>query len=194
VAGLWVALRVHATGRLDPVGIRHLIDSLGLVDVPRVEGPGAAASIAHREVPFDGTRRLMVDLSRIGAEGWVATVFFEGEPPGEDLLEPFRQRALGLVGQLGLRLVEVDPARTPDEVFAAPAATALEFPAGARWDLPCQTLDQLFWHLDVGPAAPLEVARVKLAQLTRQPVWTAAPAGLRAAAERFLAEPEGDSR
>jgi hypothetical protein len=49
------------------------------------------------------------------------------------------------------------------------------------------TLDQLFFFLNLS-LEPAEKKREQLEEFTRLPVWAAAPADLRADAERWLAE------
>jgi len=189
VAGFYGALSVYAMGDLTREQVHTIVRMLGLVETPRTEGPGADASIAHRDQPHDGQRRLVLDLSCIGGDGWLMTVFFEGEPPSDELLEPYRKQMLSLVRELNLKIIKVDPPRTAEEVYLPPVPVGLvvEWPAGAYWDLPCQTLDHLFWHFGLREDAPFEVRRIHLEHMMRQPIWRHAPAELRREAEEFLA-------
>ncbi|MFI7134123.1 hypothetical protein ACIBQ1_51240 [Nonomuraea sp. NPDC050153] len=181
---LWPALRVLAHGDLAADQVRQLIGVLGLDEVPRAEGPGKEASLAHRAFTDDTGARLVLDLSKAGASGWVLSLLSAAGQPSPETVESHRRRLRAAAEHLGLTIVQVDPARTADEVFlpAAPDEGAI----GQSWDLPYDELDHLWPHLGVRADAPREVKKVRLEAMTRAPVWADAPDKLRRQAAEFL--------
>jgi hypothetical protein len=182
------ALVVLSHGEPSADQLRGLLDTLQLEEVPRTEGPGAAKSIAHRSFGGDPGTRLVLDVARTGASGWVFGLFFEGERPSDDTVEEYRLLLRGLVERLGLTLVEITPAATADEVHVvapAPPGTP-ESTIGVAWELPYETLEQMWAHVGLRRDAPREVKEVKLREVMRTPVWSVAPEALRRQAEDFL--------
>ncbi|OLT27056.1 hypothetical protein BJF83_19470 [Nocardiopsis sp. CNR-923] len=114
-------------------------------------------------------------------------MYFEGERPSTETVEHHRRLFRGLIDQLGLRLREITPAATADEVAVTPPQPAnVEGEIGVSWDLPYNELDQAWFHLGLRKDAPREVKEVKLRELMSFPVWSAAPEPLRSQAEEFL--------
>ncbi|WP_324783992.1 hypothetical protein [Streptomyces sp. H51] len=184
---LWPALRVLSQGELSSDQLRRLIGTLRLEETPRAEGPGAAKSLAHRSFTDDTGTRLVLDLARTGESGWVLALFFDGEPPSAGTVEGHRVLLRDAVERLGLSLVEITPAATADEVHVAPPPPGSAAPGiGVSWDLPHDDLDQLWPHLGLRKDAPREVKAVKLREMMRTPVWSAAPESFRRRAEAFL--------
>jgi hypothetical protein len=60
-----------------------------------------------------------------------------------------------------------------------------------RWDLPAQTLDEL-WTVVGATSASVEGRRAELARFMTSPAWEAAPTGLRAEADNFLRDGDGE--
>jgi hypothetical protein len=182
---LWPALRALFHGELTPDQQHWLHRTFRLTPIPRREGPGAAESIAHRSFTDEAGIRLILDVARVGASGWVFTLFYPGERPTADTVEEHRALFRETAGQLGLTLVEITPAATADEVLV-PSSGDAESAFGAHWSLPHGDLERLWPHLGVRKDAPREVKEVALRELMRTPSWSAAPAGLQSEAERFL--------
>ncbi|WP_433519801.1 hypothetical protein ACQP2T_19630 [Nonomuraea sp. CA-143628] len=180
---LWPALRVLAHGDLAADQVRQLIGALNLDEVPRTEGPGEEASLAHRTFTDEAGARLVLDLSRVGESGWLLALFSDGAPQ-PDTVESHRRLLRDAAERLGLTIVQVDPPQSADEVFLTP--TPPEGAIGESWELPYDELDQLWQHLGVRDDAPREVKKVKLAAMTRAPVWSSAPVRLRRQAADFL--------
>lgn len=183
---LWPALQVLSQGELTSDQLRRLLGTLRLEETPRTEGPGAAGSIAHRSFTDDTDTRLVLDLARIGESGWVLALFFDGEPPSAGTVEGHQALLRDAVERFGLTLVEITPAGAADEVHVMPTEPAPESGIGVSWDLPYDELDQLWTHIGLRKNAPREVKVVKLREVMRTPVWSAAPIALRRHAEAFL--------
>lgn len=185
---LWPALRVLAQGTLTSDQLRRLLGTLRLDEAPRAEGPGAAKSIAHRSFLDDTGTRLVLDLARTGESGWVLALFFDGEPPSPDAVGGHRVLLRDAVERLGLTLIEIIPAATADEIYVAPPPPpgTPQSTIGVSWDLPYDSLDQLWSHVGLRKDAPREVKEVKLREVMRTPAWPAAPSTLRRQVEAFL--------
>jgi hypothetical protein len=56
----------------------------------------------------------------------------------------------------------------------------------AGWDLPFDSLYQLWFHFGLTPDSALAERRAALAKFVQLPAWNAAPALLRAEADEFL--------
>ncbi|GGO98544.1 hypothetical protein [Wenjunlia tyrosinilytica] len=185
---LWPALQVFARGQLTPEQLQRLLGTLRLEETPRTEGPGAAKSIAHRSFSDDTDTRLVLDLARTGESGWLLTLFFDGEPPSTDTVEGHRVLLRDAVERLGLKLIEITPAASADEVYVMPPPPpgTPEPTIGVSWDLPYDDLEQMWPHIGLRKDAPRDVKEVKLREVMRTPAWSAAPATLRRQAEDFL--------
>jgi hypothetical protein len=185
---LWPALRVLSQGKLTSDRLRWIIDTLRLDETPRLEGPGAAKSIAHRSFTGETGGRLILDLARAGEFGWVLALFFDGEPPSGDIIERHRAQFRDLIERVGLTLIEITPAASADEVYVSPPAPpgVSESTIGLSWDLPYADLDQMWPYLGLSRDAPREVKEVKLLEVMRTPAWSVAPLRLRMQAEVFL--------
>ncbi|GAB3950570.1 hypothetical protein GCM10029976_085500 [Kribbella albertanoniae] len=183
---LWPALRALAHGALSAEQLTWLRERFGLIDSPRTEGPGAAQSIAHvNRTDPEGTP-VVLDLARTGESGWVLTLFHTGEQPNADSVESLRTAFRAAIAQLGLTLVEIEPAGSADEVYVAPVGSGTaESAFAAHWELPGE-LEQVWSHVGVLADAPRDVLEVKLRELMQTPAWASAPAGLRQQAEDFL--------
>ncbi|WP_199839055.1 hypothetical protein [Streptomyces sp. XY66] len=184
---LWPALRALSHGELSPDQQQWLHQSLRLTQAPRTEGPGAAESIAHRAFTDDAGTRLVLDVARVGASGWVFTLFYPAERSTADTVEEHRALFRETIDQLGLTLVEITPAATADEVLV-PSAGSAEPAFAANWSLPHADLERLWPHLGVRKDAPREVKEIKLRELMDAPAWSAAPTDLQLQAQRFLRE------
>ncbi|MFG2884887.1 hypothetical protein ACGFYV_21795 [Streptomyces sp. NPDC048297] len=183
---LWPALRALSHGELSSDQIQWLIDTFGVDEAPRTEGPGAAQSIAHRSLTDNVGARLVLDLARTGESGWVFTLFHQGQQPSPGTVEAHRSLFREAIGRLGLTLVEISPAATADEVLVASVeGPEQESALGAHWALP-EELNQVWSHVGLRKEAPREVKEVKLRELMSTPAWTTAPASLREQAEAFL--------
>ncbi|WP_250285436.1 hypothetical protein [Frankia sp. CiP1_Cm_nod2] len=185
---LWPALQVLSHGELTADQLRRLLDTLRLEEAPRTEGPGTAGSIAHRSFTDDTGTRLVLELARTSESGWALALFFDGEPPSTDTIEGHRVLLRDAVERLGLTLIEITPAATADEVLVVPPPPPgiPESTIGVSWDLPYDNLDQMWPHVGLRKDAPREVKEVKLREVMRTPVWSAAPPILRRQAEAFL--------
>ncbi|MEE6261239.1 hypothetical protein [Plantactinospora sonchi] len=185
---LWPALRVLSRGELTSDQLRRLLDMLQLDDAPRVEGPGAAKSIAHRTFADTTGTRLVLDLARTGESGWVLALFFDGEPPSTDTVENHRRLLRDIVERLGLTLIDIAPAATADEVHVPPQEPvgAVESSIGYAWDLPYTDLDQLWMHVGLRRNTPRVVKVVKLREVMGSRIWSVAPPALQRQAESFL--------
>ncbi|MFG1892212.1 hypothetical protein ACGFIR_30650 [Micromonospora sp. NPDC049051] len=185
---LWPALRVLSQGELTSDQLQHLLSILQLEQAPRIQGPGAAKSIAHRAFADSVDTRLILDLARAGESGWVLTLLFEGEPPSADAIQAHRALLVDTIEQCGLTLIEVAPAATADQVHVPPQEPigTAEPGIGPSWDLPYDNLDQLWPHVGLRKDAPRDVKAVKLREVMRSSVWSAAPPALQRQAESFL--------
>ncbi|TXJ83291.1 hypothetical protein E2C11_07390 [Streptomyces lavendulae] len=182
---LWPALRALSHGELSSDQIQWLIDTFGMDQEPRTEGPGAAQSIAHRSLTDEVGARLVLDLARTGESGWVFTLFHQGQQPSTGTVEAHRALFREVIARLGLTLVEISPAATADEVLVASTGPEPESALGAHWALPDQ-LAMVWPHVGLRNDAPQEVKEVKLRELMSTPAWAAAPTSLREQAEAFL--------
>ncbi|MEV2278311.1 hypothetical protein AB0I72_22265 [Nocardiopsis sp. NPDC049922] len=182
------ALLAFSYGGLTSDQVRWLHDTLQLEEgTPRTEGYGAAASIAHRTFTDGTSDHLVLELGRVGEDTWAFSLYFEGERPSDETVESHRRLFRELIEQLGLTLLEITPAATADEVFAArPQPGNVEGGVGVSWDLPYKELDQAWFHLGLRKDAPREVKAVKLRELMSFPIWSVAPEPLRSQAEEFL--------
>jgi hypothetical protein len=185
---LWPALRILSIGELTSDQLTSLIDTLQLDEVPRTDGPGADMSIAHRSFTDATGSRLVLDLARVSDTGWALALFFDREKPSRDTIDDYRRKLRHAMERLGLRIIEVIPAATADEVFVTPPS-----PPGTPdsyivrfWDLPYENLEQLWPHLGLLKDDPREVKEVRLREIMRSPAWPSAPPTLRAEAESFL--------
>ncbi|WP_082166805.1 hypothetical protein [Nocardiopsis sp. RV163] len=184
------ALVARSYGDLTSDQVRWLHQALQLEEgTPRAEGYGAKTSIAHRTFTDDMSDLLVLELGRTGENGWLLSLYFEGERPSSETIENHRMQFRALIDQLGLRLREITPAATADEVaVVSPQPDNLEGGVGVYWDLPYKELDQAWFHLGLRKDAPREVKEVKLRELMRFPIWSVAPEPLRSQAEEFLRE------
>ncbi|NYH53034.1 hypothetical protein HNR06_002623 [Nocardiopsis arvandica] len=184
------ALVARSYGDLTSDQVRWLHDKLQLDEgTPRTEGYGAKMSIAHRTFTDTASNHLVLELGRSGDDGWLFSVYFEGERPSTETVEHHRRLFRDLIDQLGLTLLEIEPAATADEVFVvSPQPGNIEGGVGVSWDLPYKELDQAWFHLGLRKDAPREVKEVKLRELMSFPIWSVAPEPLRSQAEEFLRE------
>ncbi|MET7276606.1 hypothetical protein ABZS29_00140 [Kribbella sp. NPDC005582] len=183
---LWPALRALSYGDLSAEQLTWLRERFGLTDGPRTEGPGAAQSLAHQSLTDPDGTPVVLDLASTGTSGWVLTLFHTGAQPSAASVASLRTAFRDAIEQLGLTLVEIEPAATADEVLvpsADPGAPDSAF--AAHWELPGE-LDQVWSHLGVLRDAPREVKQVKLRELMATPAWHAAPAGLQQEAQDYL--------
>ncbi|WBQ07307.1 hypothetical protein [Kribbella sp. CA-293567] len=185
---LWPALQALSTGELSEDQVSWLRETFGLTEGPRTEPPGAADSLAHRRLTDPDGVELVLDLACMNGEAWLFTLFqTTGDRPSASFVETQRAAFRAAIDHLGLRLVEIEPPATADEVLVVPedpataAATALDL----DWDLPAE-LDGVWRYLQVRPDAPREVRAVKLRALMDTMVWKEAPAQLRREAQEFL--------
>ncbi|OKI23651.1 hypothetical protein A6A08_02470 [Nocardiopsis sp. TSRI0078] len=186
------ALVARSYGDLTSDQVRWLHDKLQLDEgTPRTEGIGAAASIAHRTFTDGTADNLVLELGRTGEDGWLFSVYFEkGGRPSTETVESYRRLFRDLIDQLGLRLREIIPAATADEVAVAPPQppNVEGGVGGVAWQFSYTELDQLWAHLGLLRDAPREVKAVKLREFMTYPFWSAAPEPLRSQAEEFLRE------
>lgn len=185
---LWPALQALSIGELSEDQVTWLRETFGLTDGPRSEPPGAEDSLAHRRLTDSDGAELVLDLACMNGEAWLFTLFqTTGDKPSAALVETQRAAFRAAIDHLGLRLVEIEPPATADEVLVIP-----EDPAGAAasafdldWDLPAE-LDLVWRYLRVSRDAPREVREIKLRALMHTMVWKEAPARLRREAQEFL--------
>ncbi|MCJ0875807.1 hypothetical protein [Streptomyces sp. AP-93] len=172
---------------MTPDRLRWLLQNFQLEETPRTEGPGSAASIAHRSFtdPESGTR-LVLDLSRINEAGWVFALFHDGERPSDAAVAQYRTLFRDAIARLELDLVEITPAVTADEVFVPAPSGTTEVASGAHWPLPYEDLERVWSHLGLRANAPREVKEVRLRELMATPAWSDAPEALRHQATEFL--------
>lgn len=184
---LWPALQALSIGELTEDQVGWLRETFGLTDGPRTEAPAAEDSIAHRKLTDDGVE-LVLDLACMNGNAWLFTLFqLTGDKPSAAFVETQRAAFRSAIDHLGLKLVQIEPPATADEVHVIPedpdvaAASAFDL----DWDLPDELA--LVWrYLHVRPDAPREVRAVKLRALTRTLVWREAPARLRRQTQEFL--------
>ena len=182
-------LRMHARGKLTDEQYRWLLNTLRLEETPRTEGPGASASIAHHAFDNGIGNHLIIDLGKVSEEGWLLALFYDkrGELPSDATVDEHRLLFRGVAEQLGLKIVSVSPAATADEVFVMPQPHGtMEIGDPISWDMPYDTLAEMWPHLGLSQDAPWEVKRVKLLEIMRAPIWAVAPRELRGEAEAFL--------
>ncbi|MEU9998157.1 hypothetical protein [Streptomyces sp. NPDC050848] len=184
---LWPALRALAYGHLTTDQLTGLLDEFGLSSLPRVEGPGAAQSIAHRPFADEEGIPLVLDLARTGDAGWVLTLFHTGQQPIASTIEGYRARFRDAIRRLDLTLVQIDPPASADEVLTTTAAPdEADSSFGAHWHPEVEELDGLWPHIGLDRDAPREVKAVKLREVMLSPAWPHAPENLRRQAEEFL--------
>lgn len=182
-------LRMHTHGDLTDDRYRWLLDTLRLEETPRTEGPAVSMSVAHRAFDNDLGNKLIIDLGKVSESGWVLALFYDkqGTFPSDETIEEHRLLFRGVVERLGLEIVDVVPAATADEVFVMPQPYGtMETGEAFAWDMPYDTLDEMWPHLGLSQDAPWEVKRVKLLEIMRAPIWAVAPRELRGQAEDFL--------
>jgi hypothetical protein len=175
---LWPALRALSIGELSEDQVTWLRETFDLTDGPRTEGPGAEDSLAHRTLTDEAGVELVLDLASMDDTAWVFTLFqTTGDKPSAAFVET----------QLGLELVEIQPAATADEVLLvyAESTDTPESAFRARWALP-DDLDLVWPHLGVLRDTPREVKKVKLRELMLTPAWNLAPAEVHRQAQEFL--------
>ncbi|MEU4394387.1 hypothetical protein [Kribbella sp. NPDC023855] len=185
---LWPALQALSTGELSEDQVSWLKETFGLTEGPRTEPPGAADSLAHRRLTDPDGVELVLDLACMNGEAWLFTLFqTTGDKPSAAFVETQRAAFRSAIDHLGLRLVEIEPPATADEVLVIPEdpATAAATAFDLDWDLP-EELDGVWRYLQVRPDAPREVREVKLRALMDTMVWKEAPARLRREAQEFL--------
>ena len=177
-------------GTLDQAALDNLRGALGL---------GRRGRLSDREDAFFGGRAVPAsDGSMLELELWrdedagpdqnpwsIVLTAPVGAQVGAEQIAQLRARSEAAAGSVGLRLAEA-------RVFSVdpPAAYQTEWRnenwlRTAQWDLPAQTLDELWPVLGVA-SAPVERKRAELARFTTSPAWEAAPAGLREEADGFL--------
>ncbi|WP_433007505.1 hypothetical protein [Kribbella sp. CA-294648] len=185
---LWPALQALSTGELSEDQVSWLRETFGLTAGPRTEPPGAADSLAHRRLTDPDGAELVLDLACMNGNAWLFTLFqTTGDKPSAAFVETQRAAFRAAIDHLGLRLVEIEPPATADEVLVIPEdpATAAATAFDLDWDLP-EELDGVWGYLRVSADAPREVREVKLRALMNTMVWKEAPARLRAEAQEFL--------
>ncbi|MBB6121590.1 hypothetical protein [Nocardiopsis algeriensis] len=186
------ALMAFSSGDLTPEQVRRLHDALQLEEnTPRTEGYGAKPSIAHRPFTDEEGHPLILELARTDETEWVFALWFEkGGRPSSELVENHRVLFRGLIDELGLTLLEIEPPATADEVgkmFVDPQPGNPEEGSFAPvWDLPYDRLDHMWFHLGLPRDAPREVKAVRLREVMGTRVWSVAPERLRNEAEEFL--------
>lgn len=185
------ALVALSLGELTDEQLSQLHDMLRLQrGTPRTEGYAAANSIAHRYLTDETGNRLVLELGRVGEDGWTFSLYFDGGRPAPATVETHRTLFRGLMEWFGLELVEITPAATADEVrvMSVPPEAQAEDTLGVSWDFSYDRLEQLWSHVGLGRDAPREVKEVKLRALMSLPIWSVAPEPLRSEAEEFLRE------
>ncbi|GAB3238649.1 hypothetical protein [Kineosporia babensis] len=181
-------LQALSRGTLTPAQVNELIVRLGLEPIARTIGPGRSGSIAHCSFAVSEDSTLTVDLGRVGPDGWVMTLLFEGMMPAPGIASRYRARFRQLIEYFGLSLIEIDPPMQADEVHTVEPATPEPAPIGLSWELPYHRLADMWMHIGLTDDAPDEVKKVKLREVTRTPIWQVAPQTLRDEATAFLTE------
>jgi hypothetical protein len=184
---LWPALQALSIGELTDDQVSWLRGTFGLTEGPRTEPPAAEDSIAHRRLTDDGVE-LVLDLACMNGDAWLFTLFqVTGDKPSAAFVETQRAAFRAAIDYLGLKLVQIEPPATADEVHIIPedreVAVASAF--DLDWDLP-DGLAGVWRYLRVHPDAPREVREVQLRALTRTLVWREAPDRLRRETQEFL--------
>jgi hypothetical protein len=118
----------------------------------------------------------------------------EGAEVADDVLEQWRVRAEEAAVAVGLSVVEFRPIPVKPAGDHQTAWRNENWLRTAGWDLPAQSLDELWAVLGVAASAPVEQRRAVLREFMGSPSWEPAPSRIRTEAAAFLAgagAPEG---
>ncbi|HET6739736.1 MAG TPA: hypothetical protein VFH76_12405 [Kribbella sp.] len=185
---LWPALRAHSVGKLSDAQVTWLRERFGLTEGPRTEGPAADGSLAHRRLTDEQGVPLVLDLTAMERDGWLFTLFqVTADKPTADFVAKQRAEFRAAIDHLGLKLLEIEPAATADEVsLVTLSAEDEQLDAfDGVWDLP-DDLNRIWFHLGLLRDSPREVQEVKLRHLMRTSGWRQAPERVRRQAQEFL--------
>lgn len=173
-------------GRLDQTRLDELRGRLELRRKGRLTDP-EDAHMGTRELPGG----LVLDLWRnedVDDEWSIKLNAYAGAEASEEEIVQWRARAEEAVAAVGLAVVEFRSFPAPPREDYQTAWRNENWLRSAGWDLPAQSLDELWAVLGVPDSAPPARKRAALREFMASPTWEPAPQRIRAEANAFLGE------
>lgn len=179
-------LLLMLAGRLDQARLDELRRALGLTPSGRLTDR-EDARFGFRELGDDGNPSAVLKLWRSADDQWAISVdVAAGTEVGEYEIVRWRSEAEAAATMAGLRTVECR---------SFPAERRTSYPTDWRnenwlrttkWDLPAQTLPELWSVIGVRASASPAEKRTELIRFMATPAWEAAPEKIKQEAENFL--------
>ena len=174
------------SGRLDQIGLAELRRVLGLRSLGRLTD-GEDSQFGYRNIGDGGSPSMVLELWRHGDEQWAVSLDVASDVDvSEDEIARWRMQAEAAAHAVGLTMVEhrsFAPERLPSHRTDWRNENWLRT---VQWDLPAQTLQELWPVLGLSEAAPSGEKRAELVRFMATPAWEAAPMLIRREAEAFL--------
>jgi hypothetical protein len=175
-------------GRLDQGGLEELRRLLGLRRMGRLTDR-EDAQFGSRDIVSDDHPAMTLELWRDEdkEDRWsISLDAMSGAGASEDAIALWRSRAEAAAAAVGLTVVEArsfPPEHQPDYQTEWRNENWLRT---AYWDLPAQSLDELWPVLGLSASASPEEKRAELTKFVASPTWEAAPTRIRSEADAFL--------
>ncbi|MEC3919228.1 hypothetical protein [Nocardia sp. CDC160] len=173
-------------GRLDQPRLDELRAALGLTPSGRLTDR-EDARFGFRELGDDGNPSLVLKLWRVEDDQWAISVdVAAGSEVGEDDIVRWRDETEAAATMSGLQTVEC-------RSFPAERRTSYltdwrneDWLRTTKWDLPAQSLPELWSVIGVRASASSAEKRAELMRFMATPAWEAAPGRIKQEAEDFL--------
>ncbi|HKS98383.1 MAG TPA: hypothetical protein VJT31_02545 [Rugosimonospora sp.] len=182
---------VVLAGRLDQSSLEELRRLLGLKRVGRLTDL-EDAQFGHRDVGPNGDATARLDLWRDAVDQWhVSLSARQDTAVADDEIERWATEAEAAATAVGLQVVErrLFPGRNPPDY-----RTTWRNESWLRtmhWDLPAQSLHELWTIIGVSPSGSAADKRAALIRFMDSPTWEPAPDRIRQEADAFLRATEG---
>jgi len=172
-------------GRLDQDSLVRLRQTLGLTKVGRLTD-WEDEQFGYREFGERDGPTMSLELWRTEENQWLISLdVAQGADVGEDVIATWQEQAEVAAQAVGFRIVErrLFPAE-PVESYTDINRNE-NWLRTAYWDLPAQTLDEL-WSVIGVRASPPDERRAALVAFMDSPTWEPAPERIKREAEEFL--------
>ncbi len=179
-------LLISLRGTLDRDRLIMLREALGLQRRGRLDDRDDW-NFGHRYLRV-GARSPVMTLYRYEDDKWgIAVDSWPGYPADPAEIEQAIADVAAAVAGVGLRVErqQIFPPSPPEPGFATMNRNE-NWLRTMVWDLPAQTLDELWPVLGLSASAPDAEKHAELRRFMEQPAWEAAPARIRQEAEDFL--------
>jgi hypothetical protein len=178
-------LELDLAGTLDRERLALLRNALGM------ERRGRLTDSMDEEFGYrylQGLYSASLTLWRLSHDRWLVDVSaWPAYQVARDVLEGIVEEVRRAAPAVGLTVGEVRFFEPPPMPDAATMIRNANWLRTMRWDLPAQSLEELWPVLGLLPSAGIEVKRARLREFMTELAWEPAPERIRREAEEFLA-------